>query len=353
MASKCVHVFGMSIRHCPNQTGPIAIFEYSVLVFAAMTFLLVKNGVSGLSGLAHALCGLCVLCGAVCLLAAGASAADNTYRVEVAPPGRAPVKLYAEETGSGPPVLLLPGLGASTFTWRHIVPRLSKSHRVIAVDLKGFGRSQKPLDLDYTAQHQAELVAAFIESRDLQGVTLVGHSFGGTVALFTPVALGRQQDRVGRLVLLAAPVLHQELPEATRAISLPAAPYGLLGPLPPQAVARLLLTYSRRAGSPPSDEDVRGYAAPFYDLGSKHAFIVSAQSIVEGDAWRWAKSLKRVRQPKLLIWCRKDEIVPISGGRKLARILSNARLKTLSRCNHLPQDEQPRALVKAMRGFLD
>ena len=61
-------------------------------------------------------------------------------------PPDAPVKLFVEEKGEGSPLLLIHGFGASTFTWREIAPALARQHRVIAVDLKGFGQSDKPFD---------------------------------------------------------------------------------------------------------------------------------------------------------------------------------------------------------------
>ncbi len=102
--------------------------------------------------------------------------------------GRAPVTLHYEEEGSGPPLLLVHGLGESSFTWHDVVPALAARFRVIALDLKGFGRSDKPEDDAYGADDQAALIANFIVSRGLENVTLVGHSFGGTVALRTALA---------------------------------------------------------------------------------------------------------------------------------------------------------------------
>ena len=281
-----------------------------------------------------------------------AGALARAYHVKVHAPGMKPVRIHVEERGHGPPILLVHGLGESTFTWRHVAPRLSPNHRVIAMDLKGFGQSEKPLDLEYTTQHQAKLVAAFIRQQGLYDITIIGHSLGGTVALLTAIELGRERHRIERLILIDAPVLHQYLPEPATAISVPAAPYALFGPAPPELFARIMLTFARRPGNPPSEADIRGYAKPFYELGSRHAFIITAQSIVEGDAWGWRKAFRRVRQPTHLIWCRHDEIVPLITGKKLKRMLPNASLTVLSGCNHLPQDEVPRKLTAVIRGFV-
>ena len=80
----------------------------------------------------------------------GANGADaGSWFARLGPPD-APVKLFYEEQGEGPPLLLIHGFGASTYTWRKIAPDLSRNHRVIAVDMKGFGQSDKPFDESYS-----------------------------------------------------------------------------------------------------------------------------------------------------------------------------------------------------------
>lgn len=279
-------------------------------------------------------------------------AADRTYSVALNEPGGSEIRLHVEEWGDGPPLVLLHGLGASTFTWRHIAPKLATSRRVIALDLRGFGLSDKPLDLNYAAVDQAALVAGFVKKRGLHGVTLVGHSFGGTVALMTALSLRDDPGRIGRLVLIAAPAVGKPLTPAEAAALTPLLPYALLGVTPPEALARLILGYARSPDNPPPDADVKGYAAPFRDLGARHAFITTTQGIIANDLSAAVAEYRTLRQPALLIWCRSDTVVPLATGKKLARLLPNARLRTLRRCNHLPQDERPEALLSMLSAEL-
>lgn len=283
-------------------------------------------------------------------MAAQAAVADG-YRTVVAA-GEQPVALYAEETGSGPPLLLLHGLGASTFTWRHIVPALARTHRVITLDLMGFGRSDKPYGMHYGARQQGALVAAFIRKRGLSDVTLIGHSFGGTVVLETALALRREEGRVSRLVIMDAPALRQTFPGISDVIQTPLLPYVLTSITPPELMSRAMLRAVSIPGRRISEADVRGYAAPYYTLGSRYAFISTAQSIMQANAAPMGKRYPLITQPTLVVWCRGDNIVPLGTGRRLARMLPNARLSVLDRCNHLPQDEIPGVLMARLRGFL-
>ena len=278
-------------------------------------------------------------------------AKTSAYRMEVAGAGQSSA-LYVEEAGDGPPLLLLHGLGASSFTWRHLVPVLARDHHVITLDLKGFGRSDKPLDARYAAADQAELVAAFIRKRGLTGVTIIGHSFGGTVALLTTLDLKGQPERIARLVIIDAPVLKQDYPGAAEFINAPLMPYVAMTLTPPEIMARALLRAVSAPRRPVPEADIRGYAAPYYSPGSRQAFIATAQAILDANTGRIGARYAAITQPTLLVWCRRDRIVPLSTGRRLASLLPNARLETLSRCNHLPQDEVPGALLAKLRLFL-
>lgn len=295
---------------------------------------------------------LVLILGCVPAEAANRMGVGEAYSVELSLPGDDPIRLHAEEAGAGRPLLLLHGLGASTFTWRRIAGDLARNHRVIALDLKGFGQSEKPLDRAYSAEDQAALVAAFIRKRGLDGITLVGHSFGGTVALLTALVFANEPARIERLVLLATPAVPQPFPEFAAAIETPLLPYGVLGVMSPERLARTGLTWSRDPKNPPSEADVTGYAAPFYDLGARHAFIETARWIVATNAQGYTARFRNLSVPSLLVWCRNDEIVSLSLGRKLARVLPNARLKVLRGCGHLPQDERPGALVGILKPFL-
>jgi len=278
--------------------------------------------------------------------------ATASYRVSVTARGQKPTSLHVEEAGKGKPVVLLHGLGGSTFAWRHIIPELARTHRVLALDLKGFGQSDKPLDDRYSAEDQAALIAAFLRERDLSGVTLIGHSFGGTVALNTALELESEPSRVSKLVVLDAPALQQDFTGEEELIRTPGLPNSVLMVTPPELLAQLLLRVVSAPGRKIPDGDVEGYAEPFRDEGTRHAFIATAKAIFDDNKPKMGERYRSIRQPTLLIWCRGDKVVPLATGRRLARQIKSARLEILSRCNHLPQDEVPDALLAKLKTFL-
>ncbi|AHB50422.1 hypothetical protein W911_16610 [Hyphomicrobium nitrativorans NL23] len=276
------------------------------------------------------------------------------HRIELAVSGHAPVTLYYEERGEGSPILLLHGLGESTFTWHEIAPRLAEGHRVIALDLKGFGRSDKPADEAYGADDQAALVAAFLLARDLDAVTLVGHSFGGTVALRTALAGGiRGTDRIRRIAVIGAPALPRSTARHLDLVKMPGLPDMVASTLSPELLARILLSEAMGGEAAVSDDMVEGYAAPYRDPDAMQSFLATARAIVkEEGAKAIVKRYRAIRQPVLVVWCRNDPIVPLRAGRRLAAALPSATLEILDRCHHLPQHERPDALLAELEKFL-
>jgi pimeloyl-ACP methyl ester carboxylesterase len=86
-------------------------------------------------------------------------------------------------------------------------------------------------------------------------------------------------------------------------------------------------------------------------MAAKHAFLVTARSIVAETGDEISARYRTISQPTLVIWCRKDQVVPLRAGKRLRRTLPNARIAVLESCHHLPQDERPAALVELIRGF--
>lgn len=117
----------------------------------------------------------------------------------------------------GPPLVLLHGLSDSYSSWMHLVPRLARNRRVLIADLPGHGLSARP-DASYELQWYAHLMARWLESRGLESVDLVGHSFGGGVAL---MMLPECRQRIRRLILVSSGGLGREVSFLLRLASIP------------------------------------------------------------------------------------------------------------------------------------
>ncbi len=269
-------------------------------------------------------------------------------------PPDAPVKLFYEEQGEGPPLLLIHGFGASTYTWRQIAPELARDHRVIAVDMKGFGQSDKPFDENYSVFDQAELLTQLILDRDLRDLTVVGHSFGGGVALVLALDENeRLKGRITKLVLLDSIAYPQDIPMFFRMLDMPVFSHVGVRMVPPAVQTRIALQIAYLDNSKIEDEEVETYAAPLRTAAGKHAIIHSARQIVPEGIEELSRRYKSIEQPTLILWCDHDRIVPLDVGLKLRRTLPNATLKLVDECGHMPHEEQPEATLGLLRDFLD
>jgi len=278
---------------------------------------------------------------------------------ELTGPGRLRVRsidtatgsLSTVEAGTGDPVIMLHGLGATKASFLPTLGALAPAHRAIAVDLPGFGDSDKPLWGAYDARFFATAMVALLDALDLDRAHFVGNSMGGRVAL--ELGLGHP-DRVGRLVLLA--------PSMPWLKARPWAPYlrfvptqlGVLQPAPRAVIERIVKqvvpgsdTEWTAAGI---DEFMRSYLTP---LG-RAAFYAAARNIYleapRGPRGLWTR-LPELQREALFVWGRKDKLVPIGFKRHVRDAVTQALHLELD-CGHVPQLERPRETHEAMQKFL-
>ena len=266
---------------------------------------------------------------------------------------QAPLRLWVEEQGQGEPILMLHGLGSSTYTWRYLAPALARTHRVISVDLKGSGRSDKPFDDRYGVLDHVALLKTLIDRKGLTGLALAGHSMGGGVALALSLDLNQTRPATLRqLVLIDSIAYRQQLPLFIKLLQMPLlAQVGIYAVLPEiEAYKGLLATYYDP--SKITFEAVRAYALPLYEPGGRYAFLKTAEEIIPPKLQALIARYPTIHQPTLLIWCAEDTVVPPWVGRRLARDLPSAHLSILRGCGHAPQEELPGRTLSLMRAFL-
>lgn len=274
------------------------------------------------------------------------------YHVRLEPDGQPPLNVYAEELGRGPVILLLHGLGGSSYTWRFIAPRLANSHRVIALDMRGFGRSDKPFDNAYSSQDHAAVVRAFIRAAGLRRITLVGHSYGGMVALRLALDRRLEPDRIARLVVMNAPAYPQPFSSGVSFLRRPVLPYLALLMVPPELTATIAFMMESVGFDRVTDRDISIYAEPLSSPGGPHALIETARQIVPDDLGSIIARYPSIRVPTLVLWCRTDQVVPLKTGARLAKAIPGARLAVIDGCDHMPTEQAPGAVVAELRRFL-
>jgi pimeloyl-ACP methyl ester carboxylesterase len=263
------------------------------------------------------------------------------------------INLHFEEHGSGEPVLFIHGFGANTYSWRHLIPLLSARHRLLLVDLKGFGKSPKPQDNDYAIYHQVRLLAAFIRQHDLRNPTIVGHSYGGGIALLLALHLADDERvRPKRLVLIDSMAYRQSLPLFLKILRTPVAGAASVSMLPSRLQARAVLKLAYYDDAKIPAEAITAYAEPLDMPGGRHAALRTAQQMIPPDFESIQKRYKEISIPTLILWGREDAVVPLRVGEQLHADIPNSKLVVLDRCGHIPHEEMPEAAGFVVADFL-
>ncbi len=254
------------------------------------------------------------------------------------------VHVHYRESGSGPAVVLIHGFGASLDSWASVAPALAESHRVIAVDLKGFGWTSRP-EGDYSPAAQAQLVWAVLDQLKVADVAIVGHSWGSSVALSMAVA---RPDRVRRVALYDAYVYDDQVPSFFRWAQKAGLGELLFGLYYTERVEdRVPLAYrDDRWVTQARVEHVEG---ELDRPGTKAAALATARG---HHFAALHEALRAFSKPVLLLWGADDQVTPVAFGHRLANELQHADIKVYPHCGHLPMVEAHNLSTRDLVEFL-
>jgi len=263
------------------------------------------------------------------------------------------VNLYYEIYGKGAPLLFLHGFGTNIYSWRYWVNPLSEQYRVILVDLKGYGSSPKPYDKHYSIPDQATLIYRFILQHDLRNLTIIGHSFGGGVALMTALYLTEQDpSRLVKLILIDSIGYEQPLPQFIKLLRRPIVGRLLPYLLPIKMQVRSILQLAYYDDDKISDEAVTVYAKALDTAEGRYALIQTARQIVPVNVKELISRYKTIKVPTLILWGREDKIAPLEVGNLLHQAISHSELAIIDQCGHIPHEEEPDKALTIVERFL-
>ena len=244
------------------------------------------------------------------------------------------------ERGSGPDAaVLIHGFLGHTYTFRYLIPELAKDHRVVAVDLKGFGYSGRLKKSDHSLTEQARLVSRLMGKLGIERASLIGHSMGGEVAMRMATS---HPERVDKLMLAASV-------SGDRIRMLPVTPVikpflWLFGRMFGRRIFRRQFYDPRKA----TKEIYDGYRRPLRIKGTGDSVY---QTIRDGQREK-AVATSSITQPVLILWASHERILPRWTLSRLRKRFPRAEVATIDRAGHLLLEEQPEASNTAIRRFL-
>ena len=259
------------------------------------------------------------------------------------------------KAGKGPALLLIHGIGDRSDTWKELIPVLARTHTVIAPDLLGHGRSDKPR-ADYSVAGYANAMRDLLSVLDLESATVVGHSLGGGVAMQMAYQF---PERCERLVLVSTGGIAREVNAFLRLASAPNA--DLLLPLLRLGAARVLghavIHAFRLLGADlgRDEQDMMRVFDALPDPTAMRAFVRTLRAVVD---WRGQVITMLDRcyltrgMPTLLVWGAHDAVVPFSHARLAHAAMPGSRLEIFEDAGHFPHHQDPGRFIALLRDFL-
>ena len=285
-------------------------------------------------------------------LLAATSGSDDEGRLRFRRVRTAGHEISIAEAGEGAPLICLHGLGGTKASFLTTISALAPAGvRVIAIDLPGFGDSDKPHSAPFDAPWYGKVVVELLDELGLERASFAGNSMGGRIALELGMT---HRERVDRLVLLAPSLAWLKERSWKWLLQMPLPRLGYLQPTPrwmvEPIVRRLVPGADDGWTAAGVDEFLRGYCTP----AGRFAFYECARNIYleepYGSEGFWTR-MKKLEPEALFVWGRKDSLVPFEFMRHVERRLPQARHLELE-CGHVPQLEKPGATHDAVRDFL-
>ncbi|MCJ0893402.1 alpha/beta hydrolase [Rhodococcus sp. ARC_M12] len=264
--------------------------------------------------------------------------------------------------GEGPVLLLIHGIGDNSETWNEVIPHLAKNYTVIAPDLLGHGRSDKPR-ADYSVAAYANGMRDLLSVLGIEHVTVVGHSLGGGVAMQFAYQFPNMVDRLalvssGGVTKDVHPILRLAsmpfLSEAVKLLRLP-------GAIPAVKLAGGLLSKLHSSPLRPGSllHDTPDLIRVLSELPAPttyEAYLRTLRAVVD---WRGqvVTMLDRCylteNLPVLLVWGDQDSVIPVSHARLAHSAMPGSTLEVFENSGHFPFRDDPMRFLQVLEDFID
>ena len=257
--------------------------------------------------------------------------------------------LAYRELGSGPPVLLLHGWPTSSFLWRDVMLPVARANRVIALDLPGFGGSDKPPGMRYGFELFERAIDGFLAELGIDEVALAGHDTGGPVAVHWALDRPERITSLALLNTLVYPQFSDAVLEFVKAASTPGMRERLTSPAGLEAAMRRGLADETRL----TPEVLAGVLEPFGDDESRRSLADAGIGLEPEGFVEIERRIGSLTMPVRIVYGARDRILPDVADTmgRIARDLPQAVLTELPDCGHFLQEEAPEEVGELLASF--
>lgn len=262
------------------------------------------------------------------------------------------MQVHYQEFGDAknPTLVLIHGYTASTYVWHTVAPKFAKAgFHIIAVDLIGFGFSEKPAWFDYSIASQARMVQRLMNRLGIGKATVIGSSYGGAVASWLTLD---NPERVEKLVLVDAVINDSPMNHPLmRVIGF----RGVGEAVSPFLIdSKRFLQFRMQGTLHPAnhhlitDERINAILRPLKAADAHNSLLMT---IKNWDANRIEEDAHLIDQPTLIVWGDSDTVIPIECGETLYDRILNSRFVVLKDCGHIPPEEKPELFTELVTEF--
>ena len=253
-------------------------------------------------------------------------------------------RIHYLETGAGEPLLLIHSIGQSIYTWRSIMPILSKYYRVIAIDLPGFGHSDRPFSLSYSMDEMADILLLIMDALHLSCTHILGSTMGGMYGLY---AMTKMPIRFSKVVVLTPSGITKNYPLFIR---------GMEGPLGFFFRESYGKKHFKKAvplfyydATTISDENIDQAFSTCDDFASRQAIMYAIRNFDDEPV---IKAVASCSHEVLILWGEEDKLVPIDRLFELRKALPNEIYYSLRNVGHWMHEEKAEVLAEIVDRYI-
>lgn len=251
-------------------------------------------------------------------------------------------QLFSEWSSEKPNLILIHGFGNSLGTWNSLAPKISRSYNVYAIDMIGFGLSEKPIHYQYTNINQASIIESFAEKMNMESFVIGGHSLGGAVAMH--VAMNNQKTQ--GLILFNPGIINTGVPEFSKYLN-------LIFPMSRVSAKQFAdrnfrETFLKRSYHNPTIVTERVMDRVM--LGSQTDDYISGMSSMLSKSYdaNEADLMNEVELPTLIVFGIEDRNKSMEEAMRLKNGFKNSRLEIIQNAGHYVHEESPASVSQIM-----
>jgi pimeloyl-ACP methyl ester carboxylesterase len=247
------------------------------------------------------------------------------------------------------PVVFIHGFPTSSHLWSSVVPLMPPGHRLVVLDLLGYGRSDRPLSRAVDARGHANRIVQLLDQLTIDRACIVGHGFGGGIAQAIAVDHPR---RVSHLCLIDSTAF-KHWPSLRTPVAKALAPLAAL--LPPSTVVGALRAdlAGGYGNAERANHSIDLYLRPFDCREGRDAIAAHLRGLAAGANSALSERLSSIAMPTCVIWGQQDRVIPLAIGRRLQQAISHATIEIISGAKHFTPEEAPRAIADAIESLLN